>query len=102
MQGTMAVFAGIGLSATCGFRIFVPLLGISIAHHTGHRNCAGSLDYLLHSSAGFSAESEDTIITFSIARREPAVTINKKYLTVDGVKLAYEEYVHGKIWLDSV
>jgi len=36
MQGIMAVFAGIGLSATCGFRVFIPLLGISIAHHTGH------------------------------------------------------------------
>lgn len=36
MQGAMAFFVGIGLSATCGFRIFVPLLGLSIAHHAGH------------------------------------------------------------------
>ncbi len=35
MQGVMAVFVGIGLSATCGFRIFVPLLGMNIAHHAG-------------------------------------------------------------------
>jgi uncharacterized protein DUF4126 len=36
MQAMMAIFTGIGLSATCGLRIFVPLLGISIAHHTGY------------------------------------------------------------------
>jgi hypothetical protein len=35
MQGVMAFFVGVGLSATCGFRIFVPLLGMSIAHHAG-------------------------------------------------------------------
>lgn len=36
METMMALFIGIGLSATCGFRIFVPLLGMSIAHQTGH------------------------------------------------------------------
>lgn len=36
MQWIMALFAGIGLSASCGFRIFVPLLGMNIAHHAGH------------------------------------------------------------------
>ena len=35
-------------------------------------------------------------ITPNITRRETAVAITKKYLTVDGVKLAYEEYGHGK------
>ena len=46
MQGIMAVFAGIGLSATCGFRIFVPLLGISIAHHTGHLALAPGFEWI--------------------------------------------------------
>ncbi|MFC1683700.1 DUF4126 domain-containing protein [Candidatus Zixiibacteriota bacterium] len=36
MQWIMALFVGIGLSASCGFRIFVPLLGMNIAHHAGH------------------------------------------------------------------
>lgn len=35
MQELLGVFIGIGLSATCGFRIFVPLLGMSIAHQAG-------------------------------------------------------------------
>ncbi|MFV1949932.1 MAG: DUF4126 domain-containing protein [Anaerolineales bacterium] len=35
MQELFGIFIGIGLSATCGFRIFVPLLGMSIAHHAG-------------------------------------------------------------------
>ena len=36
MHGIMAFFLGIGLAATCGFRVFVPLLGLSIANHVGH------------------------------------------------------------------
>ncbi len=35
MQELFGVFIGIGLSATCGFRIFVPLLGMNIAHQAG-------------------------------------------------------------------
>lgn len=35
MQEIFGIFIGIGLSATCGFRIFVPLLGMSIAHQAG-------------------------------------------------------------------
>ncbi|HUS84013.1 MAG TPA: DUF4126 domain-containing protein [Anaerolineales bacterium] len=35
MQNILAFFIGIGLSATCGFRVFVPPLGLSIAHHLG-------------------------------------------------------------------
>ncbi|MBN1296660.1 DUF4126 domain-containing protein [bacterium] len=35
MHETLAILIGIGLSATCGFRIFVPLLGMSIANHYG-------------------------------------------------------------------
>jgi hypothetical protein len=31
-----AALIGIGLSAACGFRAFVPLLGVSIAAHTGY------------------------------------------------------------------
>lgn len=31
-----AVLIGIGLSAACGFRVFVPLFGVSIAAHAGY------------------------------------------------------------------
>jgi hypothetical protein len=39
MEQLLSILIGIGLSATCGFRIFVPLLGMSIAYH------AGALDF---------------------------------------------------------
>lgn len=35
METVLSILIGIGLSATCGFRIFVPLLGMSIAFHAG-------------------------------------------------------------------
>lgn len=35
MNTLLAFFLGIGLAATCGFRVFVPLLGLSVAHHLG-------------------------------------------------------------------
>lgn len=46
MQGVMAFFVGIGLSATCGFRIFVPLLGLSIAHHAGHITLSHGFEWI--------------------------------------------------------
>jgi hypothetical protein len=46
MQGLMAFFVGIGLSATCGFRIFVPLLGMSIAHHAGQITLTGGFEWI--------------------------------------------------------
>ena len=36
----LSVLVGIGLSAACGFRVFVPLLGLSIASITGHVHLA--------------------------------------------------------------
>ncbi len=35
MEELLGIFVGIGLSATCGFRIFVPLLGMGLAHQAG-------------------------------------------------------------------
>jgi hypothetical protein len=46
MQEMMAVFIGIGLSATCGFRIFVPLLGMSIAHHAGYITLSNGFEWI--------------------------------------------------------
>lgn len=36
LQVFLSICLGIGLSAACGFRVFVPLLCLSIAAHTGH------------------------------------------------------------------
>jgi hypothetical protein len=36
MEPALGLIIGIGLSAACGFRIFVPMLGVSIAALTGH------------------------------------------------------------------
>jgi hypothetical protein len=46
MQEILAVFVGIGLSATCGFRIFVPLLGMSIAHHAGYITLSHGFEWI--------------------------------------------------------
>jgi len=35
MENLLGVLVGVGLSAVCGFRVFVPMLGISIAAHAG-------------------------------------------------------------------
>ena len=40
MEQILSILIGIGLSATCGFRVFVPLLGMSIAYHAGALNFA--------------------------------------------------------------
>ena len=36
METIIGLMVGIGLAAACGFRVFVPLLGISIAARSGH------------------------------------------------------------------
>ncbi len=46
MEELLGLFIGIGLSATCGFRIFVPLLGMSIAHHAGALSFSSGFDWI--------------------------------------------------------
>jgi hypothetical protein len=46
MQELLGIFIGIGLSATCGFRVFVPLLGMSVAHHAGALSFAPGFDWI--------------------------------------------------------
>ncbi len=36
LEQILAIMVGVALSATCGFRVFVPLLVMSISAHTGH------------------------------------------------------------------
>jgi len=46
MEELLGLFIGIGLSATCGFRIFVPLVGMSIAHHAGALSFSSGFDWI--------------------------------------------------------
>jgi len=58
METLLAVCAGLGLSAACGFRVFVPMLVMSIALHAGH----------LHVAPGFAwMGTTPALIAFSTA-----------------------------------
>ena len=58
METFLSCLVGIGLSAACGFRVFVPLLVVSIASQTGH----------LHLSSGFEWMGSTTaLIAFATA-----------------------------------
>ena len=46
MQDLLALFIGVGLAAACGFRVFVPLLGISLAAASGHLELAEGFGWL--------------------------------------------------------
>ena len=69
MEQLLGVFIGIGLSATCGFRIFVPLLGMSIAHH------AGALSF----AQGFGANPD----AFLVGCLLPALHLGEKRIFMD-------------------
>ena len=46
MSELFGVFIGIGLSATCGFRVFVPLLGMSIAYHADALSLSSGFEWI--------------------------------------------------------
>ena len=46
METLLAIFVGIGLSAACGFRIFIPLLGLSVAASAGHVELAAGFEWI--------------------------------------------------------
>ncbi|MCM8528323.1 MAG: DUF4126 domain-containing protein [Lentisphaeraceae bacterium] len=46
MESLLAICVGIGLSAACGFRIFVPLLGLSIAANAGQLELASGFEWI--------------------------------------------------------
>lgn len=46
MEWVLAVLIGISLSAACGFRVFVPMLVMSIAVHSGHLEPASGFQWL--------------------------------------------------------
>jgi hypothetical protein len=46
MSTLLSVLLGVGLSAACGFRIFVPFLLVGIAARTGHVSLGSSFEWL--------------------------------------------------------
>ena len=46
MHFVMGLIIGVGLSAACGFRVFVPLLGMSIANLAGHLTLAPGFEWI--------------------------------------------------------
>lgn len=46
LETFMSICLGLGLSAACGFRIFVPLLGLSIGAITGHIQLSNSFAWI--------------------------------------------------------
>jgi hypothetical protein len=46
MDTILSIALGIGLSAACGFRVFVPLLIISVAAHTGHLRLSSGFEWI--------------------------------------------------------
>src|SRR6267142_2150432 len=58
MQTLMSICLGIGLSAACGFRVFVPLLLMSIASLSGHLPLAHGFEWI---------GSYPALVAFSVA-----------------------------------
>jgi uncharacterized protein DUF4126 len=58
METFMSICLGIGLSAACGFRVFVPLLVMSIASLSGHLALSHGFEWI---------GSYPALITFSVA-----------------------------------
>ncbi len=46
METAFSVALGIGLSAACGFRVFVPLLLMGVAAHAGHLTLAPGFEWI--------------------------------------------------------
>jgi len=58
METVLAISLGIGLSAACGFRVFVPLLVMSVASLSGHLTLAPGFQWI---------GSYPALVTFSVA-----------------------------------
>jgi hypothetical protein len=58
METLLALCAGLGLAAACGFRVFVPLLIMSIAVHGGHLEVAQGMKWI---------GSTPALVAFSLA-----------------------------------
>lgn len=64
MELILSLSIGLGLSAACGFRIFVPLLVISIANKAGHLELAHNFEWM-GSTAAIVAFATATVLEVS-------------------------------------
>jgi hypothetical protein len=46
METSIGVVMGIGLASACGFRVFVPMLGTSLAAYSGHLELAAGFEWI--------------------------------------------------------
>lgn len=46
METLLSIFVGVGLSAACGFRIFIPLLVMSVASLSGHLTLTPEFEWI--------------------------------------------------------
>jgi hypothetical protein len=46
METLLGIFIGIGLSAACGFRVFIPLMIVSVASLSGHLTLAPGFEWI--------------------------------------------------------
>ncbi len=51
MESILSIFVGIGLSAACGFRAFVPLLVMNLASRAGHIHLSPEFNWIASSPA---------------------------------------------------
>ncbi|MHC1763461.1 MAG: DUF4126 domain-containing protein [Verrucomicrobiia bacterium] len=58
METILSLCVGLGLSAACGFRVFVPFLVMSVAAHSGHLNLSPDFQWI---------GSTPALISFSVA-----------------------------------
>ena len=58
MEIFLSICLGLGLAAACGFRVFVPLLALSVAANSGHVTLAPAFQWIA---------SDPALIMFSIA-----------------------------------
>ena len=61
MESFLSFLIGVGLSAACGFRVFVPLLVVSIASYTGHLHLSSGFEWM-GSTAALVAFATATIL----------------------------------------
>jgi hypothetical protein len=53
METFFSLLIGVGLSAACGFRVFVPLLLLGVASRTGHLTVGGGFEWVSSDAAIF-------------------------------------------------
>ncbi|MCK5786035.1 MAG: DUF4126 domain-containing protein [Candidatus Sabulitectum sp.] len=68
MEWVLGVLVGVSLSAACGFRVFVPMLVMSIAVHSGHLEPASGFEWLgsLPALMGFGLATALEIVAYFV------------------------------------